>query len=758
MNEKVLKTLEYDKIIARLLEKCATPLGREEAKALCPGGELPEIEKNQAETAAALSLLYRVGNISCSGARDIRDSLLRLKVQGTLGIVELMNVSALLRTAERVKGAARKDEEAEPDVLDPYFDALSPVPALYREIDRCILSEEEIADDASVNLRNIRRRKTAAAAKIRSELNALVVSQSSFLRENVITMRNGRYCVPVKAEYRNQISGMVHDESGSGSTVFLEPMSVIRLNNEIRELEIAEQKEIEVILAKLSEFAYNHASELDTDLKVLSHLDFVFGKGALAKEMKATRPVFRADRVTRIKKGRHPLLDPKKVVPIDLTLGETFRQLIVTGPNTGGKTVSLKTVGLFQLMGQAGLHIPAYESSELGVFTEIFADIGDEQSIEQSLSTFSSHMKNIVRIIEQADGESLVLLDELCAGTDPQEGAALAIAILNFLRRMEVRTMATTHYSELKLYALSTDGVENASCEFDVATLSPTYRLLVGIPGKSNAFAISRKLGIPEFIIDEAKAGIDEDAVHFEDIIRDLNEKRREMEHEEYLITQLKGEASRLRDDLEKQEAKLEAQREKILGKAREEARGILQDAKDQADETIRMMNKAGKDVRELEQIRTKTREKLGEYTVYGVQKPSEKSNTKADELKAGDRVHVISMNMDGVVESLPDKSGKLYVQMGILRSKVALTDVRKLPADGNPDKDQEGRKGPSGAKSGGAPGGLGKSATISPEINLIGMTVDAALPELDKYLDDAYLSSLQSVRIVHGKGSGILR
>ncbi len=758
MNEKVLNTLEFNKIVDKLAEKCVTPLGREEASRLLPSDSRMEIEHSQSETSDALTRLFRFGSVSCSGARDIRASLLRLKVQANLGMPELLNIASVCKTAARVKAyGSKKENEDDTDSLEDSFRALEPLQNLSREIERCILSEEDMADDASPTLRSIRRKIKAAADKVRTELNALVNSNSGYLRDNVITMRNGRYCVPVKSEYRSMVPGMMHDESGTGSTVFIEPMSVVRINNEIRQLEIDEQKEIEVILANLSAMAADFTAALETDLLTLSHLDFVFAKAQLAREMDATRPNFNDRRYINIKKGRHPLLDRHKVVPIDVYLGDSFHQLIVTGPNTGGKTVSLKTVGLFQLMGQAGLHIPAFQESSLGIFREIYADIGDEQSIEQSLSTFSSHMKNIIRILDEADTDSLVLFDELCAGTDPQEGAALAIAILNFLKRMEVRTMATTHYSELKVFALSNPGVENASCEFNVATLSPTYRLLIGIPGKSNAFAISKKLGLPGFIIDEAREQLDDESEHFEDVIKKLNDSRRQMEKEQMRINELKAEAKNLKNTLAKQEARIDEQREKILQEARAEARKMLQEAKTQVDETIRMVNKTGRyDVRELEKARSRTRELLDKNSIS--QKPKEEkkqmSSTRAKDLHIGDGVHVLSMNLNGTVSTLPDAKGNLFVQMGILRSQVHVSDVTKL----DEATISYGGKSVRTQKNGAASIGMSKAATISAEINLIGKTVDEALAELDKYLDDAYLSHLPQVRIVHGKGSGALR
>ncbi|MBO4410932.1 MAG: endonuclease MutS2 [Lachnospiraceae bacterium] len=754
MNEKVIQTVELNKILKRLTEECETPLGKKEAEELLPMTDREDIEQAQSETADALARVYRFGSLSLSGARDVRESLLRLKIQANLSMPELLNISVLLKTALRVKAyGTRNDAEALTDSLTESFALLEPLSPFQKEIERCILSEEEMADDASPGLFSIRRKIRAAEAKVRSELNALVISSGSYLRENVITMRNGRFCLPVKTEHRAQIPGMIHDESGSGSTVFIEPLSVVKLNNEIRELEIDETKEIEKILAVLSAEAETHQFEIGQNLKILSHLDFVFAKASLAREMKASRPVFNKDRRIVLKQARHPLLDPKTVVPIDVTLGDGFTALIITGPNTGGKTVSLKTVGLLSLMGQCGLHIPAYELSELGIFSEVFADIGDEQSIEQSLSTFSSHMKNIIQIIRTANSESLILFDELCAGTDPEEGAALAISILDTLRKRDARIIATTHYSELKLYALSTEGVENASSEFDVATLSPTYRLLIGIPGKSNAFAISRRLGLNEMVIQAAKEHISRDETTFEDVIKDLHDSKRKLDREKSEIGRLKAEAKRLQSSLDESNRKLEEQKERILSKAREEARDLLAEAKVQVDETIRELNRQGKDVRELEKVRTKTREML-EKTAGAPkdERPEDHApSLTAKDLHVGDGVLVRSMNLKGTVSTLPDSKGNLFVQMGIIRSQVNIRDLTLLDEETVSLGGKNVKISTSGA-------GLMKAATISPEINLIGLTVDQAIPELDKYLDDAYLAHLPQVRIVHGRGTGALR
>lgn len=769
MNEKALRVLEYHKITDQLAQHATTPMGREACLALVPMDSLESIKKAQKETEDALKRILSRGSVSFSGVKDIRDTLMRLHVGSSLGAPELLRINAVLRVAARARSFGCRDlPEEEYDSLDEKFQSLQTISALGREIDRCIISEEDISDDASPALRSIRRSMALANEKIHSQLNSMLNSSRAYLQDAVITMRNGRYCVPVKNEYRSQVAGMIHDQSSSGSTVFVEPMAVVKLNNELRELEIKEQKEIEVILAALSELAAQHEEELQEDLNILTELDFIFAKASLAKVQKASAPLFNDRGYINIKKGRHPLLPGDKVVPIDIHLGKEFDLLIVTGPNTGGKTVSLKTVGLFTLMGQAGLHIPAFDGSELALFTEVYADIGDEQSIEQSLSTFSSHMTNIVSILEEADDRSLVLFDELGAGTDPTEGAALAISILSFLHNMQVRAMATTHYSELKIFALSTPGVENACCEFDVETLRPTYRLLIGIPGKSNAFAISRKLGLPEYIIEDAKKRIDAEAESFEDVISNLEKSRIRMEQEQAELERLRKETDSLKSSLAAREERLESQKAKILEEANEKARQVLQDAKDFADQTIKTINKHtsdGETGRILEQERTRLREKLTGVESKLVRKPQKpKKKVSPKELKIGDAVKVLSMNVKGTVSSLPDSRGELYVQMGILRSKVKLDDLEPvqestISGDGVQQAGLAAKyAGKSLEKGSASQMRMNKSASISPEVNLIGMTVDEAIPELDKYLDDAYLSHLEQVRVVHGRGTGALR
>ena len=757
MNQKALKVLEYDKIIELLTEKASCDLGRLQCQQLLPMHDLEEVRLAQRQTADALRRVYAKGSISFSGTRSVGDSLKRLEIGGSLNATELLRICKLLETAGRVKQYSRGEERLEGtrDSLDDFFDALEPCFPLSSEIRRCILSEEEIADDASGNLKSIRRQMKQLNEKVHSTLNSLLNgSARNYLQDPVITMRNGRYCLPVKAEYRGQVPGMIHDQSSTGSTLFIEPMSVVKINNDFKELELKEQEEIEIILARLSAESALYIEAIDTDLKVLAKLDFIFAKALLAKEMNASEPIFNTQGNIYIKDARHPLLNKKTAVPITVSLGRDFNLLVVTGPNTGGKTVSLKTVGLFTLMGQAGLHIPAFDRSKLALFDDVFADIGDEQSIEQSLSTFSSHMTNIVSILKTATPNSLVLMDELGAGTDPTEGAALAISILSHLHARKIRTMVTTHYSELKVFALSTPGVENACCEFDVETLRPTYRLLIGVPGKSNAFAISSKLGLPNFIIEDARLHLTAQDENFEDLLSDLEQSRKTIEAEEEEIRRHKAEIKALRDALEKKQEKLEARREEILRKANEEARAILADAKKTADETIRDFQKystADASIREMEAKRAKLREKMEKANKnVQAQAPKPKKSVSAKKLHLGDAVKVLSMNLKGTVSSLPDAKGDLFVQMGILRSKVNISDLELI--------DEVTITAPAMARTGTGKIKMSKSASVSTEINLIGMTVDEALAHLDKYLDDAYLAHMPSVRIVHGKGTGKLR
>ena len=757
MNKKALKTLEYDKIIERLVNHASSPLGKELCRKLEPSDHIDTIRRMQQETHDALSRLFKKGTPSFGNAKEIRPSLKRLEIGSSLNIPELLAICGLLENTARVKSYGRHDNaDVLPDILDPLFDALEPLTPLSTRIRSCILSEDEIADDASSTLKQIRRSMKQAGDRIHSQLSSLLNgSMRTYLQDAVITMRNGRYCVPVKAEYRGQVPGMIHDQSSTGSTIFIEPMSIVKLNNDIRELENKEQAEIEVILANLSMEAAGYMDTIRYNLENMVELDFIFARASLAMEMNANEPLFNTEGRIRIRKGRHPLIDKTNVVPIDIVLGDTIDLLIITGPNTGGKTVSLKTVGLLTLMGQSGLHIPALDRSELALFREVYADIGDEQSIEQSLSTFSSHMTNVVSFLEKADRDSLVLFDELGAGTDPTEGAALAIAILSHLHKQGIRTMATTHYSELKVYALSTAGVENACCEFDVETLRPTYKLLIGVPGKSNAFAISSKLGLPPYIIEEAKTQISEEDESFEDVITSLEESRKTIEREREEIASYKREIKELKSRLSAKHEKLDQNRDKIIQKAVEEANAILRDAKQYADQTMRDFQKFGKDhvdVRQMEKERQELREKMNklEKKASAQKKPTAASNLKPKDLHLGDSVRVLSLNLKGTVSSLPDTKGFLFVQMGIMRSKLHISDLQLI--------DEPVITAPSLQRTGAGKIKMSKSSSVSTEINLLGKTVDEAVAELDKYLDDAYLAHLPSVRIVHGKGTGALR
>lgn len=758
MNQKVLRTLEYNKIVERLAEYAFGADTKERCLSLLPSTSLSEITNAQQQTKDAMNRSLKKGRLDCSGIKPLSSAIRRVEIGGTMNIEELLGLCKLLETARRVKAYGRKEREDIPsDSLSELFDGLEPLSPLCDEIRRCIISVDEISDDASSNLKSIRRSIRSTGDRIHAQLNQMLNNQNvrNCLQDFVITMRNGRYCLPVKAEAKSQITGMVHDQSSSGSTLFIEPMAVVNLNNELKELSIKEQDEIAVILATLSAKAGEYIPAIETDYQILTELDFIFAKAAYALEYNGITPHFNTERKIRILKGRHPLLDAKKVVPIDISLGSDFDQLVITGPNTGGKTVSLKTVGLLTLMGQAGLPIPSGDRSELAVFDDIFADIGDEQSIEQNLSTFSSHMTNIIHILKEANEHSLVLFDELCAGTDPTEGAALAVSILSYFHSRGIRTMATTHYSEIKIYALTTSGIENACCEFDVETLSPTYRLLIGIPGKSNAFAISKKLGLSDTLIEDARTRISSNEQNFEDLLSDLEASRITIEKEQAEINRYKSEIAALKQQLKNKQEKLDESRDAILRKAKEEANQILQEAKDTADEAIRNFNKYGTtrpSIQEMEKQRTNIREKMA----ANEKKSSKEKNTAIynpkvpKKLRIGDSVKVLSMNLTGTVHSLPNAKGDLFVQMGILRSQVNIKDL-VLIEDAAPGSKKYAKTGAGKLK-------ISKSASVSTEINLIGKTVDEAIALLDKYLDDAYLAHLPSVRIVHGKGTGALR
>ncbi|MCR5206358.1 MAG: endonuclease MutS2 [Lachnospiraceae bacterium] len=758
MNEKALKTLEYTKIIEKLTSLAGSELGKEKCRNLTPSSDIEEIRTRQAETASALQRIYKKGSLSFSGIHDIRASIKRLEIHSCLGMGELMHISSVLTATDHIKSYGQQEEGAPDDALSERFRLLEPLRSVNHEILRCIISEDEMADDASAGLRSVRRSIKTTNDKIRDQLNSIINSQDNklILQDNLITMRDGRFCIPVKSEYKNSFAGMIHDQSSSGSTVFIEPMAVVKLNNDLRELAIKEKEEIEKVLEALSSMLFQETANLKYNIDTIAEFDFIFARGTMAKIMKATCPEFNDRGYVNIKRGRHPLIDEKKVVPINIYLGKDFTMLVITGPNTGGKTVSLKTVGLFTLMGQAGLHIPAFEGSELAVFDEVYADIGDEQSIEQSLSTFSSHMKNTVSILKEADEKSLVLFDELGAGTDPTEGAALAMSILTFLHNRDIRVMATTHYAELKLYALSTPGVSNACCEFDVETLSPTYKLLIGIPGKSNAFAISKKLGIGDEIIDMAESFIGTRDKSFEDILGGLEKNRIDTENALAEAEKIKQEALDLKNKWEEKQRKLDNARDRVMNEANEKAARILQEAKDYADESIRKMNKlmtSGQSMREMEHERGALRDILSEKNAsIKTAAPKKKKNTvrNPEDIKIGDLVHVNSFDVNAKVAGLPNPKGELYVMIGAMRTSVNIKDIELLE---NQPEEEEKR-----TRTGAGSIARSKQMTISPECNIIGMRVDEALPIVDKYLDDAYLAHLPKCSIIHGRGTGALK
>ncbi|MBE5842470.1 MAG: endonuclease MutS2 [Butyrivibrio sp.] len=764
MNQKALHVLEYDKIIERLTEHATSEPGKKLCRELVPSSDIKEIRKNQEKTKDAISRIFKKGSTNFGDNKDFQGILKALKIGSALDMAALLKLAAFLDNVNRVKtyGRPQRDDE-ERDSLSESFEMLEPLTFVSAEIRRCIISEDEMSSDASPALKHIRRGMMLTNDRIHEQLGKIINgSMRTYLQDTVVTMRGDRYCIPVRAEYKSQINGIVHDQSSSGSTLFIEPQAIVELNNKLREMILQETAEIEKILAELSLKVAEHVDSIKYNADIMTDLDFVFAKASYALEINAITPVFNEQHAFDIKKGRHPLIDKDKVVPIDVYAGRDFDMLIITGPNTGGKTVTLKTVGLLTLMGQAGLAIPAGDRSELSVFTEVYADIGDEQSIEQSLSTFSSHMTNCVSILEKADENSLCLFDELGAGTDPTEGAALAISILNDLHERKIRTMATTHYSELKVYALNTPGIKNASCEFDVESLKPTYKLLIGIPGKSNAFAISSKLGLPDRIIEAAKEQIGTEDKKFEDLLADLEKSRKTIESESLEIAQYKKEVEELKTQLEEKTYKLDKQRDEIIRKANEEARDILQEAKDVADETIRTFRKAGPDatMQDLERARTSVGQKISDKNKSiskKVEKPKETHPIlKESQLKLGETVKIVSMGLKGTISSKPDKDGYLFVQCGIMRTKANIRDLVLV-------QDEDGKAamkkfyGRNTSSSGGKMD-LSRSANIRTEINLIGKNSDDALAALDKYLDDAYMSHLNNVRVVHGKGAGILR
>ena len=761
MNSKALRVLEYDKIINKLTDHASSEPGKKLCKELLPSTDIKEIRKNQEKTSDAIARIFKKGSINFGDNRDFSGTLKALKIGSSLDMTGLLRLAAFLDNVNRVKSYGRpgRDDEAR-DSLSESFEMLEPLTFVSAEIRRCIVSEDEMSSEASPALKHIRRGIMLANDRIHEQLNKMINGTlRTYLQDAVVTMRGDRYCIPVKAEYKSQINGLVHDQSSSGSTLFIEPAAVVELNNKLREMALQEQAEIEKILAELSLSVAEHVDTIRYNSEIMTDLDFVFAKASYALEINAITPIFNDHHAFDLKKARHPLIPKDRVVPIDVYAGRDFDMLIITGPNTGGKTVTLKTVGLLTLMGQAGLAIPAGDRSELAVFEEVYADIGDEQSIEQSLSTFSSHMTNTVSILEKADENSLCLFDELGAGTDPTEGAALAISILNELHTRKVRTLATTHYSELKVYALNTKGVKNASCEFDVESLKPTYKLLIGLPGKSNAFAISSKLGLSDRIIEAAKEQISTDDKQFEDLLADLEKSRKIIENERLEIEQYKKEAQELRQQLEQKTDKLDRQRDDILREANEQAREILQEAKDVADETIRVFRKAGPNasMQDLERTRTSLGQKISDKNKAIAKKEKPKENhpvLKESQLKLGETVRIVSMGLKGTISSKPDKDGNLFVQCGIIKTKANIRDL-VLVGDEDP---KAAMKKFYGRNTSGGQMDLSKASNIRTEINLIGKNSDDAIAALDKYLDDAYVSHLNNVRVVHGKGSGILR
>lgn len=756
MNNKSLSTLEYNKIISRLVSFACSDGAKQILHKLEPMTDIDKINTALDYTNDALTRVYQKGSVDFSRIKDIRGSIARLKVGSSLNALELLNISMLLECAARIKGYY----EQRADSIQPLIDMLDPVTLLNNAIKKCIISEDEISDDASANLRSIRRQKNIAADRIHTELNKILNSPSTrtYLQDYVITTRQGRFCLPVKAEYKSLMPGMVHDQSSTGSTVFIEPAAVVKLNNDIRELELKEQAEIEVILADLSAKAAEYTDSLLSDYEILTNLDCIFAKALLSRHFNCSRPVMNNKGIVNIKKGRHPLIEPHTVVPIDIYLGTDFNLLIITGPNTGGKTVSLKTVGLLTLMAQSGLNIPALEHSDIAVFDNIFADIGDEQSIEQSLSTFSSHMTNTVDILKKADSNSLILFDEIGAGTDPTEGAALAIAILDSLHRRNITTMATTHYSEIKMYALTTDGVENACCEFDVQSLRPTYRLLIGVPGKSNAFAISKKLGLSDNIINDASRRLDSEDIKFEDLVTDLEQSRVTIEREREELNEYKAQIAQLKSELTKKTERLDERTDNIIRKANEEAARILKDAKEYADKTINAMNKHGMTVKELEKHRSAIREKMNKrqekLKIEPANNISEHKAHDISEFKVGMHVKVLTMNVIGTVSQIHKNKNQVTVLVGSLSTKMDIKNLAILKGYKDPAETSSKPKGAGGS----GKIKMSKSSSVSSEINLLGYTVDEAIAVLDKYLDDAYIARIPQVRIVHGKGTGALR
>ncbi len=756
MNTKSLKTLEFIKIRELLKSKAISHMGKNQCEKLEPITDLAKITMLQQETTEAFNYIMKKGSLPLGGISDITESMKRVDMQGVLSISELMKISDFLYVCRKLKKYATKvGNEDNYMLLDPVFDEIEMLSPVEREISGCIANENELRDDASSELYKIRIAIKTSNQKIKDQLNSIIQSQTykSMLQDTVVTLRNGRYCVPVKQEFKNTFKGIVHDQSATGSTVFIEPNSVVSQNNRIRELQLEESKEIEKILARLTELVYENRLAINQNKYLITKLDVIFAKGELSIMMNAVQPMFNEDGYVNIKKGRHPLIPSDIVVPIDVYLGDKFSTLLITGPNTGGKTLSIKTVGLFTIMGQCGLHIPANSGSELSIFDNVFSDIGDEQSIEQSLSTFSSHMTNIISILDKVTDKSLVLLDELGAGTDPVEGAALAIAILQYLYDRGCKVCVTTHYSELKMYALSTEGVENASCEFDVETLRPTYKLLIGIPGKSNAFSISKKLGLADYIIEDAKKTISNQDEKFEDIITDLEIAKKEVLVEKEHAEKLKHEVEGLSSKIKKEQEKLENERKDIIIKAKQEARAITVQAKKEADELIKQLNEQSKNlvgIKELDKTRQQIQSNITELEKDIFNAPKEKKiSDDVRKLRKGDEVMVISMNSEGKLASNIDNSDMVMVAMGNMKIKIHISSLE--PIKKVKKKAQVQQKYSKKALS-------SKSKNMTAELDLRGMLVHEGLEELDKFIDDAILTGMGQISIIHGKGTGAMR
>ena len=761
MNSYALKVLEYDKIIEMLVQEAMTQGGREMASELLPYDSEHVIREERDFTGEAVSLILHKGPLPTGGFCDIKRHLSLANKGGSLTMKELIEVGRDISVAKDIISFMKSDELPEMPLIRGMTELIVDIPYLREEIDRCIISEDEMADSASPKLKDIRRNIARQNEAIRAKLAKMITSSEtkSYLQDAIVTMRDGRYVIPVKQEHRQRVPGMVHDQSKGGQTVFVEPQAVVELNNSLRELEIEEQVEIARILAELSSRTGEHYHELLNNQSLILRLDFIMAKGKLSRKMAGEAAEINEDGILNLVQARHPLIPMDKAIPINIAVGGEYTSLIVTGPNTGGKTVSLKTAGLLSLMAMSGLHIPAHEKSTVPIYREIFADIGDEQSIEQSLSTFSSHMKNIVGIIEKADSETLVLLDELGAGTDPTEGAALAIAILDRLRRRGVSVLATTHYNELKKYALSTDGVRNASMEFDVDTLSPTYRLIMGIPGKSNAFEISKKLGLDPDIIDRAGDLIERGDMEFEDVIGSIAEDRKKAEFDRIEAESLLAKARAKDEFLSEKESSLMRKQEEVLNKAREEARDIIREAKETSKKIQKELQKELKNLRKsgalgdiedrLNRNKGRLRELENKYAARTV-KQINSDPVSAEDIKVGDRVKVLSLDQNGEVQTLPDDRGDLLVLVGSMKINVNLEDLMLI----NEGKD---RKQPAKTKAKVSVKGS-KSMTVSPSINVQGENLADALMDVEKYLDDVYLAGLEKVTIIHGRGEGILK